>query len=365
MLKRTLWLCGLSLMLGGCQQTSFERYASSRLADFMDIFQIGGGVTAENPVTGVIPPSLGLYVQATEFLNLGAMHFHGVGAEIDGRGMFAGPESRVRYGFGPWQRIQIRQFYDIGSENYFKKVDGAWTRRMNSKRMRWWHKPAKELEYEYWAYSRHEGMPIMHRGWQYWENFNIEACIAEPFLTHMGFNVRLGFDPSEIFDFLLGWTTLDFKRDDLTAEEYVEYASGAGGGLRNDNASSAEIRAIGPTSEETAAMLLRLVTIYFDYDKSDIRPDQRARMEENLNVLRQAAQFPFVIEGHCDERGTVEYNYSLGERRAMAVRDWLIGQGIDAGRIKVISKGEVEPAAAGHNEAAWSLNRRAEFEESK
>lgn len=365
MLRRIAWFGCLTLMLTpmvGCQ-----RYGQNRLADFMDIFQFGAGVTAENPVTGVIPPSLGVYVQATEFLNLGAMHFHGVSAEWDGRGTFVGPESRVRYGFGPWQRIQIRQFYDLGEENYFKKVNGAWTKRMNSKAMRWWNKPAKELEYEYWAYTRHDGMPIMHRGWQYWENFNLEVAIAEPFITHLGFNVRLGFDPSEIFDFLLGIATIDFKRDDLTPEECAEMMSGVVADQLQDAASSATIGPDNgaPIDPAVAAALAALVTIYFDYDRSEIRPDQVERMQANLAVLKSAPTVPILIEGHCDERGTIEYNYSLGERRALAVRDWLVGQGIDAGRIRYISKGETEPVAEGSNEAAWALNRRAEFEESK
>ncbi len=221
-MKRTLgWIraaVGLAaLPLAGCH------YAVNRVADFGDIFQIGGGVTAENPVTGMVPPSLGVYAQVTEFINLGAMHFSGLSAEWDGRGKFAGPESRTRLGFLLYQQLRIDQDYANGVENYFKKSDTLWNDRMNSTAMRWRNRPAKELEYEFWSLANREGYPIMHRGWQYWENINLEVAVSEPFLTHLGFNLRLGLDPSEILDFALGFFCLDLKRDDLTAEEFQEF----------------------------------------------------------------------------------------------------------------------------------------------
>ena len=154
------------------------------------------------------------------------MHFSGQGAEWDGRGFFAGRERRTRLGLGPFQMLRMDQDYDLGAENYFKKVDSLWTARMNSRTMRWSQRPAKELEYDYWADDMHMGAPIMHRGWQYWENIGIEAGICEPFLTHVGLNLRLGIDPSEISDWLLGYCTVDFKKDDLTIEEYIESRQG-------------------------------------------------------------------------------------------------------------------------------------------
>lgn len=204
--------------LTGCQ----SRYVANRVSDFGDIIQIGGGLTTENPKTGIVPPSLGVYVQATEFINLGAMHFTGISAEWDGRGAFAGRESRTRLGFGPWQRLMIDQNYVDGCENYFKKYDTLWNDRMGSPDMTWWGKPAKQLSNDDWAISLREDCPAMHRGWQYWENFNVELSISEPFLTHFGFNARLGFDPSEISDFLLGWFVLDYKHDDMNKEEHDE-----------------------------------------------------------------------------------------------------------------------------------------------
>ena len=90
----------LAFSLGGC------RYASNRKADFMDIFQFGVGITTENPYSGMFPPTCGIYLQITEFLNLGALTFHGKVWEWDGRGTFAGFESRTRLGLLPYQEVQ-------------------------------------------------------------------------------------------------------------------------------------------------------------------------------------------------------------------------------------------------------------------
>ncbi len=218
-----LILCLSITILSGCA----GRYCTNRVADFSDIFQVGAGITAENPFTGALPPSLGIHLQATEFVNLGAVHFSGYAAEVDGRGLFAGPESRTRVGLGPIQIIRIKQDYDHGAENYFKKEYSDWNRRMNTEQMRWRNTPAKQLQYTYWSDRFFVGTPIMHRGWQYWENFNIEAGICEPFITHFGVTLRAGFDPSEISDWLIGFTTIDFKNDDLTSNEYKAFKQGS------------------------------------------------------------------------------------------------------------------------------------------
>ena len=101
--------------------------------------------------------------------------------------------------------------------------------------------------------------------------------------------------------------------------------------------------------------------IYFDYDRATLRADQLARIENNLRYLLDHPEERVMITGHCDERGTTEYNYVLGMRRAEAVRDYYVKNGVVADRIAVQSKGEDQPVALGHDEAAWSQNRRAEF----
>lgn len=104
-----------------------------------------------------------------------------------------------------------------------------------------------------------------------------------------------------------------------------------------------------------------LSTIYFDYDQSNIRIDQRAGLDGNYQYLAANPQVRILIEGHCDERGTVEYNFALGESRARVAREYLMHRGIDGLRIKTLSYGEEAPEIIGKGEAVWSKNRRAEF----
>jgi peptidoglycan-associated lipoprotein len=106
---------------------------------------------------------------------------------------------------------------------------------------------------------------------------------------------------------------------------------------------------------------LILLTVNFDFDKSDLTAEARAILAENARKLEQNPEVYIRIEGHCDERGTVEYNLALGERRARSVRDYLVNYGISPGRITIISYGKERPIDPGRNEAAWAKNRRAEF----
>ena len=103
------------------------------------------------------------------------------------------------------------------------------------------------------------------------------------------------------------------------------------------------------------------VPVYFAYDSARIPPDERVKADAVAQKLREMAGAKLVIEGHCDERGSREYNLALGERRALAVRAYLSGLGIDPDHIQTKSYGEENPVALGHDEASWSLNRRAEF----
>lgn len=104
-----------------------------------------------------------------------------------------------------------------------------------------------------------------------------------------------------------------------------------------------------------------LKAIYFDFDSSSVRADQVGQLQHNADLLKQAASAIIQVAGHCDERGTQEYNLALGERRALAVREYLIKLGVSGDRIVTISYGEEQPATQGSSEAAWSQNRRAEF----
>jgi peptidoglycan-associated lipoprotein len=104
-----------------------------------------------------------------------------------------------------------------------------------------------------------------------------------------------------------------------------------------------------------------LKPIQFDFDKADIRADAQQTMTANAGRMREHGSLKVRIEGHCDERGTVEYNQALGDRRARAARDYLVSVGIPAQRLRTISFGKERPLDPGHTESAWSVNRRAEF----
>jgi len=99
--------------------------------------------------------------------------------------------------------------------------------------------------------------------------------------------------------------------------------------------------------------------IHFNFDRYDIRPGDAAILKENAALLRKFPNVKIQIEGHCDERGTVEYNLALGERRANRTKDYLITLGISTARISTISYGKEKPLDPGHNEEAWAMNRRA------
>jgi len=152
---------------------------------------------------------------------------------------------------------------------------------------------------------------------------------------------------------------------------YTATATGPGGSASD----SARITVRIPTAAEPPRVTARpapapgidqlfnenIQTIYFDYDKQDIRPDQVPRLDANASWLKQHGGLKFTIEGHCDERGSEEYNLALGDRRANAVKDYLVKQGVDGSSINVISYGEERPVCKEATEDCYQKNRRAAF----
>lgn len=104
-----------------------------------------------------------------------------------------------------------------------------------------------------------------------------------------------------------------------------------------------------------------LQTVYFGFDSSSLEGAARSAAENNAEFLKSNSTVEVQIEGHCDERGGIQYNLALGERRAKAVRDFMIASGVAAKRITFISYGKEKPVAFGHEEDAWGKNRRANF----
>jgi peptidoglycan-associated lipoprotein len=126
-----------------------------------------------------------------------------------------------------------------------------------------------------------------------------------------------------------------------------------------------------PAEEDRAAELraarieeARLIVaekIFFDFNSSEIKPEYREVLARKADVMNEFPEISIRVEGHCDDRGTVEYNLALGERRAQAAKDYLVNAGLDPDRVNTISYGEERPAVEGSGEEVWAQNRRDEF----
>ncbi len=116
-----------------------------------------------------------------------------------------------------------------------------------------------------------------------------------------------------------------------------------------------------PAVERAAPEPLILQTVNFDLDRYDLTPVATDILAINAKSLRANPEANVIIEGHCDERGTVEYNLALGDKRAKAVKDYLVSLGVNSSRLTTISYGKERPVDTSQNEAAWAKNRRAEF----
>lgn len=144
--------------------------------------------------------------------------------------------------------------------------------------------------------------------------------------------------------------TEEGKAADTTTEEREAL-------LREEEEARAALKERELVMQEAAAF----EDIRFDFDKYDLRPEAREILREHADWLLKHTEFEVIIEGHCDERGSGEYNLALGERRAQAARDYLVTLGVDNGRLTTISYGEELPLDPSHNEEAWTKNRRDHF----
>jgi peptidoglycan-associated lipoprotein len=108
-------------------------------------------------------------------------------------------------------------------------------------------------------------------------------------------------------------------------------------------------------------MMVSQAKIYFDFDKENVKASESTALFDQVNYLNSTPTATVVVEGHADERGSKEYNMALGDRRAQSVKSAMVDAGVAADRIETVSFGEDKPAEMGHNESAWSMNRRVEF----
>jgi len=135
-------------------------------------------------------------------------------------------------------------------------------------------------------------------------------------------------------------------------------ASSASGSTTTGAGSAVTTSSIVPGSQQDLAQNVG-DRVLFGFDKYDLSPEAQATLERQAAWLRQYPSVTVSVEGHCDERGTREYNLALGERRANSVKNYLVALGVDQNRIQTISYGKERPAVSGSNEEAWAQNRRA------
>ena len=138
-------------------------------------------------------------------------------------------------------------------------------------------------------------------------------------------------------------------------------AAGDTGVTGQGQAGGGEAAPFNPDDFNQDRAALAAYTLYFDYDSASVRPDDQSKLSSVASALQSDSSAKLLIEGHCDERGTEEYNRALGERRALAAREALAGMGLSASRVATRSFGEDRPALLGHDQSAWTKNRRDEF----
>ncbi|MCP5368030.1 MAG: peptidoglycan-associated lipoprotein Pal [Hyphomicrobiales bacterium] len=146
-----------------------------------------------------------------------------------------------------------------------------------------------------------------------------------------------------------------------TAPENSGASSGTGGGTTTttSTATTTTVQPQGPAPGSQEDLVVNIGDrVFFDFDKYNLKADARGTLEKQAAWLTKFPAVSIVVEGHCDERGTREYNLALGERRANSVKDYLVALGVAPNRIRTISYGKERPVALGSNEAAWAQNRR-------
>ena len=168
-----------------------------------------------------------------------------------------------------------------------------------------------------------------------------------------------------MFLLLAGCGTTGGVEDEQTAQteatsaQTAESASASAASDQNASAQALESQKMDPFEDPNNLLSTRVV--YFDFDSSAVKDEALPVIRAHADYLATNSQVHFTLEGHSDERGTREYNLALGERRADAVRRLLIANGVSPSQVEVVSYGEERPAVLGHDESAWSMNRRAEF----
>lgn len=379
---------GMLLGTAGC---SNSRYLTNRYYDFRDMGAVAVGVSSQNSCTGLFPPALGAYVEVTDFLHLGAITHSGYVAELDMRGSGVYYEERTRLGLLFWQAIHDDQDYtNARYRNYFKTPGNMWERWMRGCVMSWGDSPAKDLTYDHWMEDMQYGFFLRHRGWQYWEYIGGEFAICEPFLTHLGVTLRLGFDPSEISDFVLGWFGVDFNHDDLDCEMFNDMRQKRVLGIAEsakpapvpapDAAEMARLRAEndrlakaladcqGQLKEASGGVEIVLPEhILFDTGRAVLKDSGKRLLDQiAMKIRNEYLNDDITVEGHTDSRPVVhtkglwKSNWELGAARSLAVVHYLIDQaGLPKTNFTAATPADNKPVASNETKEGRQQNRRA------
>jgi peptidoglycan-associated lipoprotein len=195
-----------------------------------------------------------------------------------------------------------------------------------------------------------------------WTSRNATEAVIEPGGGAVALSGTLQVMPTADTTYTL-WLKGPGGENTATARVAVRRAAPLSTATGDDNANGRGRRLFSGTFEEEVAA--RLQDIYFDYDSMSIRPDQQATLEDNARTLRalfeEFTTGRVIVEGHCDERGSSEYNLALGDRRARAIVDYIGQQGVPLGRVMLVGYGEERLACTQANEACYQLNRRGHF----
>jgi len=216
--RRRLWAFLVAVVLIGLLNSGCG-YLKNVRDDVMDIGTASVGFTppvvpgsedADDMAVGPLPPTIGVYAEATEFVHLGALAKASGDAEWDRRGIGLVVDDRTKLGLGPLHWGHINQTPYL--VNAYKKEDNeldAWRDHMRDLEDPLFGAPGKELIFR----ERYNDQRFMEKGWQDWETFSLEVAVPEPFITHMGFYARLGVDPSQVFDAALSLFCIDLYGD--------------------------------------------------------------------------------------------------------------------------------------------------------
>lgn len=152
------------------------------------------------------------------------------------------------------------------------------------------------------------------------------------------------------------------ERDVRRSETVVAPSSSAGSKetmVASALPGSQPVTSAASTTGDLKSLERNLQDVYFEFDKYDLTEEARNILSQNAKLLLANPLAKLIVEGHCDERGTAEYNLALGEKRANSVRDYLVNLGLQSGRLQTVSYGEEKPVDAGHTDESWAKNRRA------